>query len=206
MFFVQCYSFYTQKTKTISFPFLYFVIAKTLSKKARAKVDIQKTHIVVFSIQSCVVRVPFFISLRSRLRPHCQFHTMENMVNVQFSYWTSHHAVREVKTEYVTERTVDETCLIPFASGRRGLDVRVVTCHDMEKRTETQTLTQVPLFCFLPWEITYSLGQRPLSSQTIVHSYHFGNTQIFSRIGTLTNSWSLRKWGVPVYKRENYQT
>ena len=203
MFFVQCYSFYTQNN------FLSFSIlchCKTLSKKARAKVDIQKTHIVVFSIQSCVVRVPFFISLRSRLRPHCQFHTMENMVNVQFSYWTSHHAVREVKTKYVTERTVDETCLIPFASGRRGLDVRVVTCHDMEKRTETQTPTQVPLFCFLHWEITHSLGPRPLSSQTIVHSYHFGNTQIFSRIGTLTNSWSLRKWGVAVYKRENYQT
>ena len=150
--------------------------------------------------------MPFFISLRSRLWPHCQFHTMENMVNVQFSYWTSHHAVRKVKTEYVTERTVDETCLIPFSSGRRGLDVRIVTCHDMEKRTETQTLPQVPLFCFLPREITHSLGQRPLSSQTIVHSYHFGNTQIFSRIGTLTNSWSLRKWGVAVYKKENYQT
>ena len=85
------------------------------------------THVVVISINSNVIGMPFWARLSSTFWPDIQVLTKNTLMNDQTANRVANHAVVEVKAFYTTEGSVAELGIIISSSRRWRFDESVIT-------------------------------------------------------------------------------
>lgn len=85
------------------------------------------THVVVISINSNVIGMPFWARLSSTFWPDIQVLTKNTLMNDQTANRVANHAVVEVKAFYTTKGAIADLGIIIFFSRRWCFDVSVIT-------------------------------------------------------------------------------
>ena len=85
------------------------------------------TYVVVISIYSNVIGMPFWAQLFSFFWPDIQVLAMNMLMNDQTANRVSNHAVVEVKAFYTTEGSITDLGIIISSSRRWRFDVSVIT-------------------------------------------------------------------------------
>ena len=85
------------------------------------------TYVVVISINSNVIGMPFWARLCSTFWPDIQVLAMNMLMNDQTANRVANHAVVEVKAFYTTEGAIADLGIIIFSSRKWRFDVCIIT-------------------------------------------------------------------------------